>query len=295
MTGIAGATAALTALLGAAVLVAIVAERLRVPQAVALVVFGTAIAAVHPIDLPFHFGDTLLFVFLPPLIFEAAWTIDPAILGRVAGRVAILAFPGVVGVVAAIAAAVAWSGALPPAAALLLAVIVAPTDPVAVIAVFRRLHVPHDLQMIVEGESIANDGVAIVLFGIALALASGPPGGTAVPGPVAATFHVLVAVVGGCGVGAVAAILITFATGRTTDQAVAVTATIVLAFLAYLAADALGLSGVFATATAAIVLRASGRIAPRARTVAEIDAFWSAIAFVANAFVFLLTGLSLQL
>jgi CPA1 family monovalent cation:H+ antiporter len=291
MIGIAGTAAALTALLGAAVLVAIVAERLRVPHAVALVAFGTALAAVRPVDLPFHFGDTLLFVFLPPLIFEAAWNIDPAVLRRVAGRVAVLAFPGVVAVVAAIAAAVAWSGALAPAPALLLAVIVAPTDPVAVIALFRRLHVPADLHAIVEGESIANDGVAIALFGIALALASGG----AAQAPAAATFHFVLAVLGGCAIGAAAALLLTVITGRTADPALAVTATIVLAFLSYLAAAGLGLSGVFATATAAIVLRNAGRFAARDEVVVQIDAFWSAIAFVANAFVFLLTGLSLQL
>lgn len=291
MTGIAGATTALTALLGAAVLVAIVAERLRVPHTVALVAFGTAIAAVHPIDLPFHFGDTLLFVFLPPLIFEAAWTIDPEVLRRVAGRVTLLAFPGALAVVAAIAAAVTWSGALPPGAALLLGVIVAPTDPVAVIAIFRRLRVPSDLQMIVEGESIANDGVAIVLFASVLAFASG----TAIPGTGVTAFHAVLAIVGGSAVGAVFAVGVTLVTGRTSDPAIVVTASIVLAFLSYLAADAMGLSGVFATASAAIVLRGSGPSAGHRSRVAEVDAFWSALAFVANAFVFLLTGLSLQL
>jgi len=291
VTGIAGATAALTALLGAAVLVALIAERLRIPYVVALVAFGTAIAAIHPVALPFQLGDTVLFVFLPPLIFEAAWNIDPAILRRVGTSVTILAFPGVLGVVAVIAGAVAWTAGLPAPAALLLGVIVAPTDPVAVMAIFRRLRVPGDLSMIVEGESIANDGVAIVLFGIGLAVAAG----TAVPSFWDAAGGVLLDVVGGCMIGAACAALVTLVIGRTRDSAIAVTGTVVLAFLSYLGAAALGLSGVFATATAAIVLRSLTGVSERDRLAADVDSFWSAIAFVANAFVFMLTGLSIEL
>ena len=291
MTGIAGATAALSALLGAAVLVAIGAERLRVPYVVALVVFGAAIAAIHPVALPFHFGDTVLFVLLPPLIFEAAWNIDPGVLRRVGVRVALLAFPGVVGVVAAIAAAVAATSALAVPAALLLGVIVAPTDPVAVIAMFRRLHVPGDLHAIVEGESIANDGVAIVLFGIALAAVAG----SGMPSLAEGIGRVLLAVAGGCAIGAAAALLLHLVVGRTDDPSIAVTGTVVLAFLSYLGAVALGLSGVFATACAAIVLRRLATVAERDPLAADVDGFWRAVAFVANAFVFMLTGLSASL
>ncbi len=291
MTGVAGATAALTALLGAAVLVAMAAERLRIPYVVALVVFGAAIAAIHPIALPFHFGDTVLFVLLPPLIFEAAWNIDPAVLRRVGTRVAILAFPGVLGVVAVIAVAVSASGALALPAALLLGVIVAPTDPVAVIAIFRRLHVPRDLQAIVEGESIANDGLAIVLFGIALAAVAG----LGTPSLAEGIGRVLLAVIGGCAIGAAAALVVRLVVGRTDDPSIAVTGTVVLAFLAYLGAVALGLSGVFATAVAAMVLRRLAGVKERDPIAVDVDAFWSAIAFVANAFVFLLTGLSVSL
>jgi monovalent cation:H+ antiporter, CPA1 family len=291
VTGIAGATAALSALLGAAVLVAIGAERLRVPYVVALVVFGAAIAAFHPVALPFHFGDTVLFVLLPPLIFEAAWNIDPAVLRRVGVRVAILAFPGVVGVVAAIAAAVTATSALAIPAALLLGVIVAPTDPVAVIAMFRRLHVPADLHAIVEGESIANDGIAIVLFGIVLAVVAG----TGVPSVAEGIGRVLLAVIGGCAIGAAAALVLHLVVGSIEDRSIAVTGTVVLAFLSYLGSSALGLSGVFATACAAIVLRRLENVAERDQLATDVDGFWRAIAFVANAFVFLLTGLSASL
>src|ERR1700722_19937221 len=115
VTGVAGTATILVGLLGVAVLVALAAERLRVPSAVALVAFGAGTAAIHPVPLPFHFGDALLFIFLPPLIFEAAWAIDPGSLRRAALRIALLALPGVVLVAGSIGFGVALTGQPPPA------------------------------------------------------------------------------------------------------------------------------------------------------------------------------------
>jgi monovalent cation:H+ antiporter, CPA1 family len=291
VTGIAGTAAVLVGLLGVAVLVALVAERLRVPGAVALVAFGAGTASIHPVALPFHFGDTLLFIFLPPLIFEAAWAIDPAALRRTAGRIALLALPGVVLVAGTIGYGIAFSGQLPLAPAIVLGAIVSATDPVAVLAIFRRLHVPVDLLTIVEGESIANDGVAIVLYALALAFASG---GTTASLP-AASVHAVLAIVGGCAIGIGCAAVVAFVMGRTRSGPLEISATVVLAFLAYLCADALGWSGVFATATAGIALRAFARIAPISDHADDVDTFWNAIAFIVNAMVFLVTGLVVQI
>ncbi len=289
MIGIAGTTGVLAALLGVAVLIALGAERLRIPSAVALVAFGAGTAAIHPIALPFPFGPTLLFVLLPPLIFEASWSIDLASLRRTAGRVALLAVPGVVLAAGLTGYGMAASGLLPLPAALVLGAIVAATDPVAVIAIFRRLDVPVDLQTIVEGESIANDGVALVLYGIALTFATSG----ATDSVLRDAGHAVFAVVAGVAIGIAWASLVAFVISRTATAAIEVTATVVLAFLAYLSANALGGSGIFATAAAAIALRAFQRAAPIAANAG--DAFWSTIAFIANSFVFLITGLQLQL
>ena len=278
-------------LLGIAVLVALAAERLRISSAVALVAFGAGTAAVHPIALPFHFGDALLFIFLPPLIFEAAWAIDPAALRRAAVRIALLALPGVVLVAGTIGFGIALSGQLPLAAAFVLGAIVSATDPVAVIAIFRRLHVPVDLLTIVEGESIANDGVAIVLYGIAVEFASGIPA-QSLP---YASEHAVLEIIGGSAIGIACAFVVAFVIGRTRSGPLEISATVVLAFLAYLSADAVHCSGVFATAAAGIALRAFARIAPIVDRSDDVDTFWSAIAFIANAMVFLATGLVLQI
>jgi CPA1 family monovalent cation:H+ antiporter len=255
--GIAGTTGVLAALLGVAVLIALGAERLRIPSAVALVAFGVGTAAIHPFALPFPFGPTLLFVLLPPLVFEASWAIDLESLRRTALRITFLAVPGVVLAAGLTGYGMALFGQLPLPAAFVLGAIVAATDPVAVIAIFRRLDVPLDLQTLVDGESIANDGVALVLYGIALS----------------------------------------FATSGAVDSVVheAGHAVVALAYLAYLSADALGTSGIFATAAAAITLRALQRASPVGLIAGEVDSFWSTIAFIANSFVFLITGLQLHL
>ena len=290
MIGIAGTTGALAALLGVAVLIALGAERLRIPSAVALVAFGAGTAAIHSVALPFPFGATLIFVLLPPLIFEAAWTIDLRSLQRTAVRIALLAVPGVVLAAGLTGYGIALSGLLPAAAAILLGAIVSATDPVAVIAIFRRLTVPVDLQTIVEGEAIANDGVALVVYGIALSFATGG----ATDSVVRETAHAVVAVVGGTLIGVLWAFVVAFVISRTSTGTIEVTATVVLAYLAYLSADRLQCSGIFATAAAAITLHALQHAAPVGAK-DDVDAFWATIAFIANSFVFLITGLQLQL
>jgi CPA1 family monovalent cation:H+ antiporter len=284
-------TAAFVELLGAAVVVAIVAERIRLPAAVALVGFGAIISSAAPIELPFTFGPALLFVFLPPLIFEAAWNLDAGALRRMAWSITILAVPGVLLTTGVIALGLSVSGQLPLVAAFMFGTIVSATDPVGVIAIFRRLKVPLDLVTLVEGESIANDGVAIALYGIALALAESP----ATLDAWAVTWKAVIGVIGGAGIGALAAAIIGLAIRGARERSVELTATIVLAFTAYGIATSLQFSGVFASAAAGITLRAMRGFVLTAQGPEDIDQFWEVIAFMANAVVFLATGLLLQI
>jgi CPA1 family monovalent cation:H+ antiporter len=274
------------ALLGTGVLVAILAERVRVPAAVAMV----AVGAVFPIAPPFAFGDTVLFVFLPPLIFEAAWNLDLGALRRLGWRIAMLAVPGTIATAGIVAGGLWLAGVLPLDAALLFGAIVAATDPVAVVAAFRRVPVPVDLRTLIEGESLSNDGVALVLFGIALAIATGQP--------VSAGAEVLAVVTqigGGILIGAIAGVLCAAVLRATNAAEYEVTVTIVLAYVAYLAATGIHCSGIFATAAGAIALRATIATSPAAIVnTDEVDRVWSALAFVANAVVFIATGLLIQ-
>jgi CPA1 family monovalent cation:H+ antiporter len=286
MSDVAHGVGAFTVLLGAAVLIAILAERIRIPAAVAMVAVGT----LFPVEPPFAFGDTLLFVFLPPLIFEAAWNLDPGALRRLGWRIALLAVPGTLATAAIVAGGLALLGVLPFGPALLFGAIVAATDPVAVVAAFRRVPVPADLRTLIEAESLSNDGVALVLFGFALALVAGQPvslGSEALAG--------VFQIGGGALIGALAGVLCAVVLRATNAAEYEVTVTIVLAYLAYLAATGIHCSGIFATAAGAIALRVTVAHNPNGiSNTEEVDRVWNALAFVANGVVFIGTGLLIQ-
>jgi len=281
---------AFVALLAVATVVAILAARLRVPEAGLLVALGAIAGSALHVRPPFAFGPTLFFVFLPPLIFEAAWNIDLRSLREHARRIAFFALPGTLVSALCVAAFVSAVGALPFFSALLLGAIVSATDPVAVVAVFRRIAVPIELKTLVEAESLANDGVAVVLYGIALLAASGVSFALA---PEIA--HGVVAIVGGIAVGIACAVPLWWLLRSASAAEHEVTATLALAYVAYLLADRLQCSGIFATATAAVSLRALLRRVPHMDNRNDVDAFWTSLAFLANATIFLATGLSIDI
>ncbi|MEO6834888.1 MAG: cation:proton antiporter, partial [Candidatus Tumulicola sp.] len=277
-------------ILGAALLVSIAVERMRIPPAVPLVAVGAIVGSVWHLRLPFAFGPALLFVFLPPLIFEAAWNIDVSALRTRVGTMIFLALPGTLLSAFAVAAALTLVGALPFGAALLLGAIVSATDPVAVVAIFAKCAVPAATRTLVEAESIANDGVAVVLYGIAFAAVSG-----LVINWGSAALHGVAAIVIGLAIGAAMAVPIRALVARTTAPEYEVTATIALAYGAYVAASFAHASGIFATAAAALTLRALVRRRLLMENQNHVDAFWRTVAYIVNAAVFLVTGLLIDL
>jgi CPA1 family monovalent cation:H+ antiporter len=286
VTELAESVGGFVGLLGAAVLIAILAARVRVPAAVALVGVG-ALFNVRP---PFAFGDALLFVFLPPLIFEAAWNLDLDALRRMGWRIAGLAVPGTLLTAFFIAGALMLTHVLPFGPALLLGAIVAATDPVAVVAAFRHVKVPVEMRTLVEAESLSNDGVALILFGFALSLLNGQTvslGADVLAG--------VVEIVGGIAIGGIAGFLCATVVRIAQAAEYEATVTIVLAYVAYLAASALHCSGIFATAAGALALRLALAQMPGALAYAEdVDRVWNAAAFMGNAVVFLATGLLIR-
>jgi CPA1 family monovalent cation:H+ antiporter len=279
------------ALLAVALLLSMLAERARIPAAVLLVGAGVVAGSVWHIRPPFNFSQALLVIFLPPLIFEAAWNVHLDDLRQTWKQVSLLAFPGTIVVAFAIASGITALGALPFGAALLFGAMVAATDPVAVIAVFRKFPVPNRLKTIVEAESISNDGVALVLYGTALTIATGESVNW-----LAVTGHGALAVVGGIAIGSALAYTAWWLLRMTAAAEYEVTMTVALAYIAYLAADRLTLSGIFACASAGIVLRALQRRNDRViENVGDADRFWNTTAYIANAIVFIATGLLIDL
>ena len=273
------------ALLAASLVIGVLAERLKVPYTIALVVVGLAVSFDRNAS-PFDFGGGLLFFFLPALLFEAAWNLPVEALKRTWATIAALAVPGVIVTMLIVAALMAWLTGLPWRFALVLGAIVSATDPVAVIATFRRIRVPVDLQTIVEGESLANDGVAAVLFATLVAVAGGMQ--LSIPSLVLEMVWLTVAALA---IGVASAYAVAFLLRGTGDVEMRTVGTILVAYGSYILADFVHVSGIFATIAAGIVLRAL--LGGGDRDV--VETFWGVIAFLANSLVFLLMGLTIRI
>src|SRR6476620_7881381 len=175
--------------------------------------------------------------------------------------------------------------------ALLIRALIAATDPIAVLAIFKRLGAPHELAVLIEGESLLNDGTAVVLSRILLG------------GVLAGTFSITsgiiqfaVVVGGGLLVGVLTGMLVSRLTARIDDHLIEITLTTILAYGTFMAAEALGVSGVIAVVTAGLVLNNIG--APHSTsptTRLALLTFWEYIAFLLNSAIFLLIGLQVDL
>ncbi|MDQ6831575.1 MAG: cation:proton antiporter [Gemmatimonadota bacterium] len=165
-------------LLLVATLVAAVTRRLRVPYTVALVAVGLPLGVFDAVQTPALSKELLFAVFLPGLLFEASCHLKADEFWHNKLAITRLAIPGVVVAIALTAALVlgaassAWLPAVTWREALVFAALIAATDPVAVVALFREFHVARRLRVLVEGESLLNDGTAAVLFTLALAVAT---------------------------------------------------------------------------------------------------------------------------
>src|SRR5271165_3759496 len=266
---------------------------LGVPFLIGLVVVGIVEAALFPKPPQVQLDPPVLGLFLPALIFEAAWNIDEAGLRRAAYSIFALAVPGTL-LTAAIIAAAAFAAGVPAPSALVLGAILGATDPVAVLALFRRLGLPGGLRTLVEGESIANDGVAAQLSLGLVGVAMGAP---LVHGPAGLALEMLAASFAGILIGIFVAFPAAAILSRTRNVTVGVAVTLAAAYGAYALASPFYGSGIFASAAAGVAARAFFVRAPiqDEKRNLEIERFWEIIAFVANAAVFYLIGLSLRL
>jgi CPA1 family monovalent cation:H+ antiporter len=283
------------ALLGVCIVVALVARRLHLPYTVGLVVTGGALAFA-PIETGAALTHDFIFdVILPPLLFEAALSIHWRELRRDMLPILVLSTLGVVvsaGVVAAgLVALLAW----PLAPAIVFGALIAATDPVAVIAMFKDAGVKGRLRLLVESESLFNDGVAAVAFALALAIAQAA--GAASASEAAQSLALMTG--GGVAVGLASAAAALLLAGRTFDHLVETALTVVVAYGAFLLAEHFHFSGVLATVSAGLLMGNSEavRLHDKERGLsahgrAFIVGFWDFAAFVANSMVFLLIGLA---
>lgn len=274
-------------LLLVAAVVAMFTRRLHVPYSVGLVATGIMLA-MFSIQLDITLTKELIFtMLLPPLIFEAAFFLHWQELRRDFWVITTLASIGVVLSAAITATGMHYLAGWQWMGALIFGVLIAATDPVSVIATFKEAGVHGRLRILVEAESLFNDGAAAVLFGMVIAISAGQ----AVT-PVFVGLALLKTVGGGILCGALTGWAMLFLAGRTTDHLVEITFTTVAAYGSFLLAEHFEVSGVLATLTAGLMMGnsgATGAISARGRE--AVESFWEYIAFVANSLIFLLIGI----
>ncbi|MCL4324827.1 MAG: cation:proton antiporter [Candidatus Thermoplasmatota archaeon] len=283
-------------LLLVAILVVVLAAKLRFPYTIALVLLGAGLGVVaqwqgwlnviggaNNILTP----DLFFYILLPPIIFEAGLHVNYRNLRARAPFILFLVFVGVLFTTFFTGFLIASFLAIPLAVALLLAAILSPTDPVAVVDLLHRLKVPGELSSIVESESLLNDAVGVILFVIVLQFINN--------GNVTLEFavlHFLWLAGAGVGVGALAALLVYFLHRRLDDPAVETALSVVLAYGTFLVAQDIGASGIAATAIAGIAV--GTWVAPRTmgpQVQYSLGTFWKVVVYITTSVIFLSMGL----
>ena len=271
-----------------AAVAALVVRRIGIPYSVTLVALGLLGAAVIPRGELGVTPELVLLVLVPGLVFEASLGLELHDLRRTYGGVVLLAAPGVLITAAIVAIVLQVATGLPLSLGLVVGAIVAATDPVAVISTFRHLGSPRRLATLVEGESLFNDGTALVLFTVALRAAQSPV--SPVEAGVSIVFTVLASVAIGLIAGWLGARIIT----AVDDRAIELSVSLAAAYGTYLLADGFHQSGIIATVIAGVVIGNYGRtIGMSERTREALDTVWAFIAFLLTAFVFMLVGLAI--
>lgn len=282
-------------LLVVAIMVALLARRLAMPYTVGLVAAGIGLAPFSSGLAPLLNHDLIYLVILPPLLFEAAINIHWTELRRDLAPILVLSTVGVVISAAVIAFGMHYFLRWPFTAALLFGVLIAATDPVSVIALFKDLGITGRRRLLVESESLFNDGVAAVLFVLVLAWARAP---ATPPHAGAALFAVLRISGGGIAVGLLVGAVALLLAGRTLDHLVSAALTTAAAYGSFLIAEHFGLSGVLASVAAGLLI---GNVAVLGQASAKtfssrerefVLGFWEFAAFLANSLIFLLIGVT---
>jgi CPA1 family monovalent cation:H+ antiporter len=281
----------LVSLLVAVAGLATAARLANIPYPIVLVVGGLVLGfapGVPQIELA---PELVLVIFLPPLLYSAAFFADLHELRADARSISMAAIGLVLATVCAVAVvAHEVVDGLPWAAAFALGAIVGPTDPVAATTIARRLGAPRRVVSLIEGESLVNDGTALVAYKVAVAAAVG--GSFSL---VDAGLDFVLTAAGGIAVGLVMGALVSEIRRRLDDVPVEITISLLSGYAGYLPAEALGASGVLAAVTAGILV---GWRAPRISSASmrlQGFAVWETLIFLLNALLFVLIGLQLPL
>lgn len=287
-------------LLIVASLIAFITRALRLPYTIALVIGGFLIDLFHlPIAQVFGEGggpahlltpEVIFTLFLPGLLFEAGINIHVRRLRENIIPISLLAVVGVLLATLITGFAAHWIVGLPLMVALVFGALISATDPISVLALFKSMGVNKRLSLIVEGESLFNDGTAVVVFQILVA------------GMITGKFSIAyglgrfaVVAVGGAVLGLGLGYVASLVTKRIDDASVEITLSTILAYGSYLVAEHLHVSGIIAVVAAGLMVGSFGaEVGMSARTKVALWSFWEYLAFVINSLVFLLIGMEVH-
>jgi len=257
------------------------------PYPVVLAAAGVVVGLLPGGQLGHVGADVILLAFVPGLVFEAALTLDLPELRRRFLPVGLLATAGVALTVLLIGTLTHLILGLSWASGMLLGAILAATDPIAVVTLMRQMKAPSGLSAILEGESLFNDGTGVAVFTAVFAtiLSGAPSIGDA-------SLRFVEITVGGTAIGLAVGFLGLLLLRFAADAPLEILATLVIAYGSYLAADLVHASGIVAVVVAGIVVARYGSAIGRLHG-PQLLGFWSLLAFVLNAMLFILVGAAL--
>lgn len=280
-------------ILAAAMTTAIMARQINLPYTIGLVIVGVIISVSEGFFHPQLTHDLIYFFLLPPLLFEASLFIPYHELKRDALPISVLAVVGTIVSAAFIATSMIFLIGWPTGPALLFGSLIAATDPVAIIAMFKDNKITGRTSLLVEAESLANDGVASILFSCSLIFAHSMSDFDA--SMILQDFFrtVFIALI----IGAVFGFLSIIITRKTSDHLIETVITIIAAYGSFIVAEELRASGVLATVMAGLIIGNIGvlggnskSLSPRGREL--VVSFWEVGAFIVNSVIFLLIGIN---
>ncbi|MDQ2679920.1 MAG: cation:proton antiporter [Candidatus Eremiobacteraeota bacterium] len=264
---------------------------MRIWQIVALLVAGVLAGLIWPHQFGRFFGQITLLVLLPALLFEAAWNLEARVLLTNWRPVALLALPGVV-LTALIVGAAAHLAGIPWLDALLLGSILSATDPIAVAAIFKQLNVPTALATIIQGESLLNDAMAVVLYRAMLAavlIGLTPRAGETL------FALALLGIFAGIGIGVALGWAFSWVMRDRRGLAVCIVTTVCAAYASYYVAEHFGFSGLFATLACSVSLRRFSSPFLSETMIEGVYRVWDIGAASANVVLFFLIGAAVAL
>ena len=276
-------------LLFLASLVGIAARRLRMPYTVGLVLVGLGLTIIGQVQLEIT-SDLILGILIAPLVFEAAYHLNFDDLRRNLKPILILTIPGILITTLFVGGLITLGAGFSFEIALLFGALIAATDPDAVVALIRSLGVPNRLQVLLEGESLLNDGTVIVLYNLILGIIL-----TGQFSIVDSLTQFVSVAGGGLAIGFILGLLLSEIISRIDDHLLETTLTTVLAYGAYLIAENIAVSGVMAVVAAGLVNGNIGARGMSPTTRIVVFNFWEYAAFITTNFVFLVIGLQIEI